>query len=629
MRRSICVVEPHLARAGQVSTWKFHYTTAQKLPKGAKLKFDMLTHGRDIDWEVPSIDLKKGSNVIYALMGKEILIEAKEIEAPESYVPQFEFTLPEVLEEEETITIVVGALPQVSSKEWEDYGNESQLTVQRRRPFYLYIDSTGKGNYEEPEIFSIDIKGNRLHTIQVLAPSFVAKNKRFDITVRFEDEHGNLTNYAPEGTMIELSYDQIRENLNWKLFVPETGFVILPNLYFNEAGIYRIKLENLQNRETFLSAPIKCFNEDEKSLFWGILHAETERVDSTENIESCLRHVRDEKAMNFYSTSSFEDQEETSNEVWKHISGHIAELNEEDRFVTFLGFQYVGESGKEGVRQFIWSKDAKPLLRRKEAKSNSLQKIYKSHTPKDLLAIPSFTMGKGHHYDFSEFNPEFERVVEIYNAWGSSECTAKEGNPFPIKGSINEEAKGSILAALKKNLRFGFVAGGLDDRGIYSSFFDGDQAQYTPGMTGIICQKHTREGMLEALYNRSCFATTGARILMGFYIAGRPMGSELSTAQKKGLLVNRHISGYVAGTDKLKVVEVVRNGEVIHTFHPDNYHFDYYYDDMENLERVALKEKKAGQFAFYYLRVIQEDGHMAWSSPIWVDINENIKTKKE
>jgi hypothetical protein len=627
MRRSICVSEPHIARAGMVSTWKFHYTTAQKLPEGAKLKFDLLTHGRDIDWEVPSADLKSGSNVIYAVIGEDTILEAEEIETPESFVPQFEFTLPEDLEEEDSITIVIGALPQIQPKEWVDYGNESQLTVQRRRPFYLYIDPTGKGNYDEPEIFSIDIKGNKLNTIQVMTPSFVAKNKRFDITVRFEDEYGNLTNYAPEGTMIELSYDQIRENLNWKLFVPETGFVVLPNLYFNEAGIYRIRLENMQDKSCYFSAPIKCFNEGEKNLFWGLLHGETERVDSTENIENCLRHIRDERSIDFFATSPFDDQEETSNETWKHISNHIAEFNEEERFTSFLGFQYQGEAGKEGIHQILWTKDSKPLLRRKDAKSNTLQKIYKSHTPKEMIAIPTFTMGKGHHFDFSDFTPEFERVVEIYNAWGCNERTAKEGNPFPIKGNVGEEAKGSLISALKKNLRFGFVGGGLDDRGIYASFFEGDQKQYSPGLTGIIADKQSRESLLDALYNRRTFATTGARILLGFYIAGQPMGSELSTALKKGLMVNRHISGYVAGTDTLKTVEVIRNGEVIHTFTPNDYHFDYYYDDMDNLEKVALKEKKTTPFVFYYLRVTQNDGQMAWSSPIWVDINE--KAKKE
>ncbi len=84
--------------------------------------------------------------------------------------------------------------------------------------------------------------------------------------------------------------------------------------------------------------------------------------------------------------------------------------------------------------------------------------------------------------------------------------------------------------------------------------------------------------------------------------------------------VNRHISGYVAGTSKLKQVEILRNGVVIHTFHPENYYFDYYYDDQDSLEKVTLDGKGKPPFVFYYLRVIQEDGHMAWSSPIWIDV---------
>ena len=48
-------------------------------------------------------------------------------------------------------------------------GNAAQLTVQRRRPFYLYIDPTGKRQYTDPETLSIDIKGNALHIIRILA----------------------------------------------------------------------------------------------------------------------------------------------------------------------------------------------------------------------------------------------------------------------------------------------------------------------------------------------------------------------------------------------------------------------------------------------------------------------------
>ena len=148
--------------------------------------------------------------------------------------------------------------------------------------FLLYIDTSGKGRFDEPEVFSLDIRGSELRTIRVLAPSFVARNKRFDAIVRFEDEYGNLTGNAPEDTLIELSHENSAKNVKWRLFIPETGFIALPNLYFNEPGVYTLQLYNTKTKQTFRSAPIRCFPENTRHLFWGLLHGESERIDSTE-----------------------------------------------------------------------------------------------------------------------------------------------------------------------------------------------------------------------------------------------------------------------------------------------------------------------------------------------------------
>ncbi len=623
MRRSICYCEPSIATAGEVSTWKFVFTPTY-LPKGTKIKFDLLSKGREIDWEVPSTNLKNTSNVIYLVLPNKKIVQGKEIEAKNSVTPLFEFVLPVEIEAGETITVVVGS-PKLTPKEIAAHGTCAQKNTQRRRPFHLFVDPTGKGKYGEPEVFTLDIRGNELHTIRLLTPSFVVKNKRFDIILRFEDEFGNLTNNAPEDTLVELSYENIRENLNWKLFVPETGFITLPNLYFNEAGIYTIRLYNPKTKQVFRSFPIKCFNDNSKHLFWGTLHGESERHDSTENIDSCLRHFRDEKAMNFFAVSPFEDSEEAAPESWKAIAQTLTEFNEDDRFITLTGVQWIGAPLKEGIRELLFFKEIKQLPRKKDNKGTNLDKLYKSYSPKEMLAIPSFTMAKGFEYDFKNWDPQFERVVEIYNSWGSSERSKKDGNEAPIttssKKGVQENPEGAIQKALQNNCRFGFVAGGLDDRGIYADFYAGGQEQYPPGLTAIIAPEHTRQAFADALYNRSCYATTGERILLGLDLAGNGMGKELSTVEKPGLMINRHLTGFVAGTSDLIKVEIIRNGKVIQTYEPEEgYAFEFAYDDMEPLEKISIKSKdKSPPFVYYYIRAVQEDGHMAWSSPIWVD----------
>ncbi len=636
MRRSICYSEPKAAIAGMVSNWKFIYTSENSLSKGTTLKFDLASHGEEIDWEIPVVGSKKKSNFIWMELSDGKILNGKLVDPKDPKCSIFEFLLPQEVGAGESFAIMLGAFGK------EKGGNGAQQFVQRRKPFYLHIEPKSKKESKEVEEFYVDIKGGKLSSIRILVPSSVNKNQRFDVVVRFEDQFGNLTGNAPEGTLIELSYQKLRENISWKLFVPETGFITLPNLYFNEEGIYKINLKNLSTNEEFVSSPIKCFGSNPESLFWGVFHGETKLYNTPEDIESSLRYMRDDQAMQFFGVSPIEDEKVTSNDLWKKVSSFVAEFNEEDRFSSFLGFQWNGEAGTEGLRTLVYAKDNKPLLRFKDSKSNQLKKIYKSHTPNEIISIPSFTMGSNVKYDFKNFDAEYEPVVEIYNAWGSSECLEKEGNLRPIKGKgkkgVQENKDGSIRRALKQNHRFGFTAGGVDNRGVFAELKEAGQTQYSPGITAVLSKNHTRDAIFAALQKKACFATTGARIILGFEIAKHPMGSELSTEDKPGLVFNRHITGFVAGVSDLKEVTLFRNGDVFHTFECKGDELEFTFDDDENIKNLVIKSPDdRAPFIFYYLRVVQKDGHIAWSTPIWIDlvkvkaqapIKKKIKAKK-
>jgi hypothetical protein len=619
MPRSVSYCEPKSAYAGDIGHFKFIHITGVPLPAKTKLRFDLDTFGRPCDLEIPQTNPKKAAKLIYLELPNGKTAPAQAI-VEKDKPALFDFILPIDVEIGEQITIHIGSL---NGENPTNDGIRLQQYIQRRRVFSLYIDTKGKGDFKDPEYFYLDIKGNKLHTIKLIVPSIVQKNQRFDVIVRFEDVYGNLTGHAEKSTLIELSHDQLRENLTWKLFVPETGFLTLPNLYFNEPGVYKFKLKNTKNNQFFFSPPIKCFQETLFQAFWGILHGESDRFDATTNIESTLRNFRDDHSMQFFATSCSESEQETTNDQWKTVSNFVHDFNEEDRFVSILGFQWLGSVPSEGLRQFVYFKDSKPILRKKDAKSNSLKKIYKSHSVKDLISIPSFTMAKGCQNNFENYSSEFERVVEIYNAWGSSECLEKEGNPRPIKSpskkGIIESEEGSIRNALNQNFRFGFVAGGLDDRGPFSHLYETDQQQYSPGLTCILSPLHNRDSMMNALFQRSCYATTGEKMIVTFNIAQAPMGSELSTKNKPGLLYNRHITAFIAGTSELSKVELIRNGKLIKTFEPNAYSYDLVFDDSDPIEKVLIQNKDQEPFMYYYIRVIQKDGHIAWGSPIWID----------
>ena len=62
------------------------------------------------------------------------------------------------------------------------------------------------------------------------------------------------------------------------------------------------------------------------------------------------------------------------------------------------------------------------------------------------------------------------------------------------------------------------------------------------------------------------------------------------------------------GTDLVTQVDLIRNNEFLYTQHPGRKEFEYEYVDRAPKPGVN----------WYYVRLIQQDGNLAWSSPVWV-----------
>jgi hypothetical protein len=68
------------------------------------------------------------------------------------------------------------------------------------------------------------------------------------------------------------------------------------------------------------------------------------------------------------------------------------------------------------------------------------------------------------------------------------------------------------------------------------------------------------------------------------------------------------IRASIRGTDVIQQVDIMKNGKVAHTFHPN----------LPQVEIEFTDDKVMAGESYYYVRVIQQDGEMAWGSPAWV-----------
>jgi hypothetical protein len=133
---------------------------------------------------------------------------------------------------------------------------------------------------------------------------------------------------------------------------------------------------------------------------------------------------------------------------------------------------------------------------------------------------------------------------------------------------------------------------------------DGHRPRDPYVLTGVYAPALTRDALWDAFYHRRTVATTGAqRIRLAFRMDGEWQGGLLA------LDTLPHFTIDAEGTASIARMELIENGEVVRTWpgtgnrHAVN----------ERLSRVPERPDN-----YYYVRLLQADGNLAWSSPIWV-----------
>lgn len=172
-------------------------------------------------------------------------------------------------------------------------------------------------------------------------------------------------------------------------------------------------------------------------------------------------------------------------------------------------------------------------------------------------------------------------------------CYEHVDHPLGQRGTLRDHMAD---AALRRGLRFGFT-GSSDSHGLLWHHGEARKRDpYRTGLTAVQASACTREALMDALVQRRCYATSGAKILLDVTADGAPMGSELPQQPTAKFVVT------AIGTSTLRAIELVSEEGVVARVEP--------------LSREGVLEVVAGG-RFLYARIVQDDGEMAWSSPIF------------
>jgi hypothetical protein len=198
--------------------------------------------------------------------------------------------------------------------------------------------------------------------------------------------------------------------------------------------------------------------------------------------------------------------------------------------------------------------------------------------------------------DWRDNDSIVEPIVEIYQ--GDRMSYEIEGAPRagydPKSGTQLANIagwfpKGFINHALQKGYRLGFQSSS-DHWSTHISYFI------------VLAERHDRAAILDAIKRRHVYGATDD-IILDVRSGNHLMGDEFKTREVPKLQIR------ILGTHALARIDILKDSDVAHTIKTDKQEYVGTWTDPQPAQGVH----------YYYVRVEQGDGELAWASPIWID----------
>jgi hypothetical protein len=192
--------------------------------------------------------------------------------------------------------------------------------------------------------------------------------------------------------------------------------------------------------------------------------------------------------------------------------------------------------------------------------------------------------------DWRDNDPVYEPVVEIYQGHRHNyEHFGAPRSPTEKTQIGGYEPAGFVWNAFEKGYRFAFQS---------SSDHVSTHISYGVVLTDDV----SRQGIIDAFKKRHSYAATD-NIIVDVRSGAQIMGDAFRTPKRPTLEIAVH------GTAPVAKVHVIRDNKYVYTAEPKQQEVRLRYTDMD----IA-----AGKTSFYYVRVEQADGNLAWGSPMWI-----------
>ncbi len=469
--------------------------------------------------------------------------------------------------------------------------------AERGQEFLIKVDGDGDDVFAEIDRSpKIDLTAGSTAQLRLFGRGEVRDGEKTELVVSALDRFGNR---APDyrGT-VRFSYRWTVSGLpdHYTFTEEDRGAHAFPVTWFN-AGTGRIRVVEEGGVLEAWSNPIRVIPRNRPEpyrLLWADLHQHSNFSDGTGLPEDLHSYARDVEYLDVFALTDHDHHglRPLNEEMWNRLQAVTDSFYQPDTFVTLHAYEWT--NWVYGHRNVYYFGDLREVFSTADSATNSPAELWRALPDGQSLTIAHHTGGGPVPIDWSiPPDPAYEWLVEIASVHGSSECKGCPKEIYnPIEGSF-------VRDALALGYRLGFIAAGDGHIG-----HPGETYGASGGLAGIYAGSRTREAIWEALSARRTYATSGERIILRVDLNGHWMGSVIPLAELPDQLA---IEVSAWGTAPMDRADLISDGVEIATE----------YGSEEEFSCRFLVPRPESE-TYYYVRLTQMDGALAWSSPIWI-----------
>lgn len=543
------------------------------------------------DWDSPQVDHPEAPGYT------EVRTDAPGVElAPRGVGPQLLAIdiFGRRLEPAERIRIVFGAGPAMARVD---------RYAEHRSPIWIAVD--GDGDLVRALVAdspTVDVTAGRPARLVLSLPSTARPGDVVRLTICLLDSLGNA-GFPFTGEVVLQTRPKGLDLPEKITFAAEDRGQRAIEVAVRQEGVYRLQAsavdQDHDERHVLLteSNPLVVL-EGAPRILWGDLHGHSQLSDGSGTPEDYYSYARDAAGLDAVALTDhdhwgmrFLDQ---NPELWDEVRQAARRFHEPGRFVAIVGYEWT--SWLHGHRHVLYFEDEGEILSSMDPRFETPAQLWDALKDRSAITVAHHSAGGPVSTNWRFLpHPDIEPVTEIVSVHGSSEAPDSAGSIYdPVEGNF-------VRDALQRPIQFGFIGSGDSHDGHPGL---AHLASPSGGLVAIFSEEVTREAILGALRERRVYATNGPRIWLRVWLDDHTMGAVLPSVEPEPTQRLRYA---VAGTAPIERIDIIRSGEIVGSLPGEKRREASGALDVPSLEPAG----------YIYVRVLQEDGGTAWSSPIY------------